>query len=521
MKKSLLITLALLATSTFLFAGGILTNTNQSARYIRLLANDASLGIDAVYYNPAGLTFLPEGLHLSVNNQSIFQNKEIRNSYAFLNHNTYKGNITAPLFPGIYAAYRTGKFAFSLGFNPIGGGGSAEYKEGLPSFETSISELPVRLGPLGYDDTYSGDFYFSGMSVFWGLQFGVTYETCDYFSLYLGGRYIMAKNTYEGHIKDVSLYSLVSQEFQMATDIVGGLSLDLTNTAGSISQLVAAGAGTLTAAQAAGAGYITAEDQAKIEAGLQTLGYAAETPLETSQMIFEQAGAEYGAQAQLLDDQDVEAQEVGTGFSPIFGANIFLLDKKLNIGIKYEMKAEIELENETEMDFLTGFEDDGTPITMFPDGAKKRSDMPAMLSLGASYKLGEKLNLNAGYHLYWDTEVDWDGKEEKIDDNYWEFAAGLEYQITDNVWISAGYLYAASGVSVGYQTDMSYSLSSNTVGFGGKFKVQDNVHINLGMLYTGYETGEQFRNYTLDTNVKETYYKNNLIFSIGADIQLF
>lgn len=35
------------------FAGGIVTNTNQSAMFIRMQARDATLGIDATYFNPA------------------------------------------------------------------------------------------------------------------------------------------------------------------------------------------------------------------------------------------------------------------------------------------------------------------------------------------------------------------------------------------------------------------------------------------------------------------------------------
>ncbi|MEA3446033.1 MAG: hypothetical protein U9R19_15035, partial [Bacteroidota bacterium] len=86
MRKNLLISLIFLVVGFPVMAGGILTNTNQSATYVRLLANDASLGIDAVYFNPAGLSFLSDGFHLSINNQSIFQNKEVINSYSFLNH---------------------------------------------------------------------------------------------------------------------------------------------------------------------------------------------------------------------------------------------------------------------------------------------------------------------------------------------------------------------------------------------------------------------------------------------------
>ena len=41
--------------------GGLLTNYNQSAQYVRMLSRNASLDIDGVFYNPAGLTSLRMG----------------------------------------------------------------------------------------------------------------------------------------------------------------------------------------------------------------------------------------------------------------------------------------------------------------------------------------------------------------------------------------------------------------------------------------------------------------------------
>ncbi len=62
-----------------------MTNTNQSSSYIRMPARNASLGIDAAYYNPAGLVQLSDGFQLSLNNQSVFQTRTIDNSFALLN----------------------------------------------------------------------------------------------------------------------------------------------------------------------------------------------------------------------------------------------------------------------------------------------------------------------------------------------------------------------------------------------------------------------------------------------------
>ena len=64
------------------FAGGILTNTNQHVSFLRMLARGASIDIDGVYSNPAGLAFLPEdGLYLSLNGQSAYQTRNIKATF--------------------------------------------------------------------------------------------------------------------------------------------------------------------------------------------------------------------------------------------------------------------------------------------------------------------------------------------------------------------------------------------------------------------------------------------------------
>ena len=152
MRKIFVMLMAVALFSSAAFAGGIMTNTNQSASYVRMPARGASLGIDAIYFNPAGLTQMKDGFYLSLNNQVISQKREINSTlispFGF-NDNDYNGTVSAPLFPGIYAAYKMNRFAFSFGFNPVGGGGGAEYENGLPSFEAPFSGLPWRL-PSAY-----------------------------------------------------------------------------------------------------------------------------------------------------------------------------------------------------------------------------------------------------------------------------------------------------------------------------------------------------------------------------------
>jgi long-chain fatty acid transport protein len=118
MKKFFFVVTVMAATFTAdLFAGDDQTNTNQSASYVRNPARDASTEIDAVYYNPAGLTKLDNGLSVSLSNQTIYQKKGITSNYPFLNgapNAKYTGDITVLIFPCIYAAYKLDKLVFSF-----------------------------------------------------------------------------------------------------------------------------------------------------------------------------------------------------------------------------------------------------------------------------------------------------------------------------------------------------------------------------------------------------------------------
>ncbi len=144
--KKLTFVAALFLLVNFAFAGGILTNTNQSAQFIRMMSRNASLDIDAVYFNPAGLIKLEDGWHFAFYSQTIFQDKNVESQFPFLNDGTYKGTVKVPVFPTAFAVYKKENWAFSLGFGPNAGGGSAEFKDGLPSFEIPISKLGTWFG---------------------------------------------------------------------------------------------------------------------------------------------------------------------------------------------------------------------------------------------------------------------------------------------------------------------------------------------------------------------------------------
>lgn len=488
MKKTLFIAVGILLGMQSVFAGGILTNANQSAQYIRMLSRNASTDIDAVYFNPAGLIQLENGFHFSFNNQSIFQTRTIENLYPLLNESTYEGDVTVPLFPSAFAVYKKDKLALSFGLGINGGGGTAEYKTGLPSFEIPFSQLPAALGQLGVEtDGYSTDLYFDGRSVFWGAQFNASYKFNDVVSGAVGVRVVSAKNTYDGHIKQISL--IVGGQPVLATDLFNQLAATANGASEQLAQYPA--------------------DQTMPDETASAYGFESGTTFGEAAQTMGVKAATASAYASQMDDKYEKLDQKGTGFTPIISLNIKPTDK-LNLGFRYEFNTVLKMTNHSEKDDLG----------VYPDGDEFRNDIPAILTAGVDYQLLDNFKVSGSFSNYFDKSANWSGKENDVEKNYYELAGGLELQLTDITAISAGLMHSKTGVGRGYQTDINYSLSSNTVGLGAMFKVSDAFDMDLGMLYTMYEEGYKEIEYAGMGTYKELYDKTNLVFSIGLTYHL-
>lgn len=165
------------------------------------------------------------------------------------------------------------------------------------------------------------------------------------------------------------------------------------------------------------------------------------------------------------------------------------------------MKTPLELENDTEVD------DSG----LFPDGAITNADMPALFAMGISLKPVEKLRAEMDLNYYFNSGVNWDGKEDHVDNGY-EIGVAVEYCLNDRMIASIGLLNSNGGATEEYQSDLSYSLNSNTIGLGLGYKVSDAMTINLGGLNTFYQEDKK----TTDTYT-EKYSKTTFGFAIGVD----
>lgn len=554
MKKSFLVIVSVVGFTLTTFAGGLVTNTNQSAQFVRMLSRNASTQIDAVYFNPAGLTNLNNGWHFALHNQTIFQDKTVNSAFPLLNDGEYIGKVKAPLFPDVYAVYKMDRLALSFGFGPVGGGGSAEFERGLPTFEIPLTKLVPGLAalkqlpaPYNYDVTeYDADIYFNGSSVYYGVQLGATYKINDILSGFAGVRYTPAKNFYEGSIRNIQLN--VNGSFVNAKDwltgtaapavkglatAAGAASTQLAGVASSLQPLITQGAGSFTLAQVQGAGYISSAERAQIEGGLAQLGL---TPAQIAGMNVTQvqgtyttASTTYGGQATLLNstsssletngngltDKEVETTQTGAGWTPIIGVNLNL-GEQLNIGVKYEFQTALPLTNDTPVDDLG----------VFPDGKKDNYDIPAFLAVGLGYKPADWLETQLSYNLYFDKNVGWgknvrSGVVREIDKNYYELALGLQFNLSETFSLSVGGWTSQPGIADSYQSDFSYSNPSYTLGGGLQWKFAERFALDAGVMNTFYK--DQTVSFT-DPDVgdyNETLGKTTLVLAVGLTYSIF
>jgi long-subunit fatty acid transport protein len=446
------------------YAGGLLTNTNQSAQFIRMMSRNASTDIDAVYFNPAGLIHLEDGWHFAFHSQTIFQTKTVESNFPLLNDGLYEGVVEVPVFPSAFAVYKNEDWAFSLGFGPNAGGGSAVYDRGLPSFEIPISKLPALISSLGVPTTsYDVRMDFEGSSIFWGLQLGATYNINDILAVSVGARYLPSVNTYSGTIDSIRVNPTHPQinpngEMILAADFFG-----------------------MAAPQ-----YVSS-----------------------------------------VEKKTVDTKQTGFGITPIVGINISPVEN-LNFSLKYEMKTKLELENKpgesdnySDQLFGEGVRND-IPAILGVGLGYESGLIEAQLSANMYFNKGvDAWGPNVRDMVIWKDRDPSQIRSREIERNGMEIGLGLQFNLLDNFAFSFGGLWGDMGVAESYQSDFSYSNPSVTAGAGIEWLITDQLNLDAGFSNTFYQ--DQTVSFT-DPDVgpyTETLGKTTMTFAVGLSYAIF
>lgn len=495
----------LLAMATSTQAGGLLTNTNQNIAFNRNFARVGAIGIDGVYFNPAGVAFLDQGFHLSLNFQNVYQTRQITSAFsipAFANtpyeypftlnggdktdgSKFYEGKASVPILPSFQVAYNKDKWSFQAGFGLTGGGGKASFNEGLPSFERQIAILPALINQqlptfstlLGQQETpatsYSMQSYMSGHQYNFGLQLGVAYKINENLSVFGGARFNYIYNKYEGNITNIS--ADVNGNNQNLYEYFGSKAKLLTEKAAAL-QAQAVAAKTQADAYQAQANAAT-DPTAKAQLQAAANQYAAGAQQASAGAKLVSAGADkLNSSKELVKDRYVEVSQRGWGITPILG--IDYRTGKWNFAARYEFTTKFNIENNTKRDDTKKYE----------NGVNTPNDIPGILALGTQYEVLKNLRVMAGYNHYFDKDARMDNNKQRfLKHNTQEFLAGVEWDINPSVTVSAGGQRTLYGLGDGkYLTDLSFVTSSYSFGVGAKIKVAKNAHLNVAYFFTNY-----------------------------------
>ncbi len=461
------------------YAGGLMTNTNYHIAFDRMMARGASIDIDAAYSNPAGLAWGHNGWQLSLNVQKPFQYRNIETTLAqpyatavgFENHK-YEGKATAnPFVPAFFASYRHNKWAVSMMAGIVGSGGKVTYDEGIP---TLVVPIRAKLSAGGLTPNYYNlDAYMQGKQYIYGIQANLTYRFNDHWSAAVGVRGNIYSGFSRGH-----LIAKVNPMVMLATGLPEealNMQLDVDQKGFGICPMLS----------------VNYKLNRLLITGRYEFRSRLNIPNKTNALSIAQVGA-----GGVVTPVDIKAMAEAMGNEATVAA--------LTPALGQEMVQKI--------------------AAYLPD-VKNRYDMPGLLSVAVGYEfIPNKFRGTLEYHWFDDKHAKMAGdRQETLTHGTQEILAGLEWDISKVVTVSAGGQRTDYGLSDDYQSNTSFACDSYSVGVGAGFNVIKGLRVNVGYFCSIYKDYTRAENYGSKTDpmqalpATEKFSRTNHVFGIGID----
>lgn len=537
---------AAIASSSATFAGGLLTNTNQHVAFNRMMSREASIGIDGVYYNPAGVVFMGEGSHLAINWQAAWQTRTINNDYKLFTNNVnnpttprdFKGKAVAPVIPSFQYAYNKGRWSFQGNFALTGGGGKCTFDNGLGSFEKIVSETAMgaiglaqsidyaankilvpgsinsdgtinsanfkpmftRNDAFGNDGKYSFNSYMHGRQYYFGLSAGAAYKVTDNFSVYAGLRGIYATCNYYGYVEDIKvgnmpLYQVLDPSKENSANIE--LSCDQS-----------------------GIGFTP---MLAVDYKTGRWNFSAKYEFKTRMRLKNKSVNQLPSIGNLDDNLKNQMNKLFTGTFMAAGM------PQEQAMIKAEQASQAVLTDKNVVATTAALKQQfdskiDKAIGEYADGKKIAGDIPSLLTVGVGYSPIDELRINVGFHWFDDYNATSYNNRNKLlkKRGTLEFNAGVEYDVTKKITVSTGWQNTNYGLTDEYMDDKSFVVGSNSVGLGGVYHITKKLDFSVAYFHTFYDHVKTSETVTLAPGVSNTYNsdytRNNSAFAAGVNI---
>ena len=202
---------------------------------------------------------------------------------------------------------------------------------------------------------------------------------------------------------------------------------------------------------------------------------------------------------------DIDSERTGWGVGGVFGFH-YQPTEKLNIGFKYETEVELNLDANGSVKTTSPAKafNDITPgigsIVGNINGALEsepviaewleddRRNLPAMMALGISYELTDRITLLTSGNYYFIKDANRNGCYEKYDNGY-EISVGVDYKLNDKWTLMAGYQYTDTGANERTYKDTDFALDADMYGLGVKYTPDETKEFIVSYAYVDYKNG--------------------------------
>jgi long-chain fatty acid transport protein len=228
-----------------------------------------------------------------------------------------------------------------------------------------------------------------------------------------------------------------------------------------------------------------------------------------------------------VSNKTVDVEQTGSFFTGIIGVNISP-NEFWNIGLRYENKTFLTVENNTTQDDLG----------LFPDGRISRNDIPGIIGVGIGYTDNDFFEAQLSFNMYLDKYVSWaanvrdisvwqgidDSKIRicEIEHNSFDVALGMQFNLSEVFSLSAGSMYQKAGVADNFNSDFRF-VTPSYVGVGGGFmwKATDQLTLDFGVSSIFYQDAEVvYEDPHLGSSYDETYGKKALNIAVGLSYSI-
>lgn len=202
---------------------------------------------------------------------------------------------------------------------------------------------------------------------------------------------------------------------------------------------------------------------------------------------------------------DIDSERTGWGVGGVIGFN-YQPTEKLNIGFKYETEVELNLDADGKLDTTkTGkFNGKGEFIkdliinkidgnleahTVIAEWLEDdRRNLPAMMALGVSYELTDRITLLTSGNYYFIKDANRNRCYDNYDNGY-EISVGVDYKLNDKWTLMAGYQYTDTGANENTYKDTDYALDADMYGVGVKYTPDETKEFIVSYAYVDYKNG--------------------------------